>query len=108
VPASLPALQPGAEVPVALVGYHLGQDVRPQATLQSADGRDLGACLIRVRGRVAGSDAAPDVVRASFLPPAGLAPGDYKLVVTLDGGTGGPQTVASPFSVAAPAAPAPH
>ncbi len=99
VPASLPALAPGAETPVALMGYNLGQDLKTEAKLQSADGRDMGACSIRVRGEVPGSGTNPDVYQASFKPPAGLAPGDYRLVVTVNSASG-PHTATSPFTIA--------
>jgi VWFA-related protein len=99
VPASLPALAPGAAVPLALMGYNLGQDPKTDAKLESADGRDLGACTVRVRGEVPGDGTGPDVYQALFLAPTGLAPGDYRLVVTVNA-AGGPQSATSAFTVA--------
>src|SRR4029077_17342160 len=95
LPAALPILTPGQQAAVALVGYNLGEgQLAAQAKVQSADGRDLGAGEISVAGRVPGDSAGPDVYRAVFRAPQSLAPGEYRLVVTLTG-TGGSQTVTS-------------
>jgi hypothetical protein len=103
VPAALPVLAPGQPVAVALVGYNLGAGgLAAEAKVESADGRDLGAGEIHVAGREPGDGNSPDVLRAIFLAPAGLAPGEYRLVVTVNG-AGGPQTVKSRFAVAAAA-----
>ncbi len=104
VPAALPALAPGEQAAVALVGYNLGEgELAARATVQSKDGRDLGAGEIRVSGREPGQGGRPDVYRAVFRAPLGLAPGEYRLVVTITG-PGGSQTVSSRFIVAAAAA----
>ncbi len=103
VPAALPILTPGQQAAVALVGYNLGEgELAARAKVQSADGRDLGAAEISVAGRVPGDGTGPDVYRAIFRAPQSLAPGEYRLVVTLTG-TGGSQTVTSRFTVAAAA-----
>jgi len=105
VPAALPVLAPGQQAAVALVGYNLGDgELAAQAKVQSADGRDLGAGEISLAGRVPGDGTGPDVYRAVFRAPQGLAPGEYRLVVTVTGagaGAGGPWTVTSRFTVAA-------
>ena len=104
VPAALPVLAPGQPAAVALVGYNLGAgELAAQAKVESADGRDLGAGEIHVAGREPGDGSGPDVLRAIFRAPAGLAPGEYRLVVTVSG-AGGAQTVTSRFAVAAAAA----
>ena len=103
VPAALPILTPGQPAAVALVGYNLGEgDVAAQAKVQSADGRDLGAGEISLAGRVPGEGTGPDVYRAVFRAPQSLAPGEYRLVVTITGASGS-QTVTSRFTVAAAA-----
>jgi VWFA-related protein len=103
VPAALPILTPGQQAAVALVGYNLGEgELAAQAKVQSADGRDLGAGEISVAGRVPGDGTGPDVYRAIFRAPQSLAPGEYRLVVTITG-AGGSQTVTSRFTVAAAA-----
>src|ERR1700720_3191704 len=103
VPAALPILAPGQQAAVALVGYNLGEgELAAQAKVQSADGRDLGAGEISVSGRVPGDGTTPDVYRAVFRAPQSLAPGEYRLVVTITG-TSGSQTVTSRFTVAAAA-----
>jgi VWFA-related protein len=100
VPAALPILTPGQQAAVALVGYNLGEgELAAQAKVQSADGRDLGAGEISVAGRVPGDGTGPDVYRALFRAPLSLAPGEYRLVVTITG-AGGSQTVTSRFTVA--------
>jgi VWFA-related protein len=103
VPASRPALRPGEEVPVALVGYNLGGDFKTEAKVVSADGRDLGSCPIRLGGLVPGTGDRPDVYKAFVRPPQALAPGSYQLVIT-GSGTAGSQTSASDFVVAGAAA----
>jgi VWFA-related protein len=102
IPASRPILKPGQDTAVALVGYNLGSEVMTEGKLQSADGRDLGSCAIRLSGREAGSASQPDVYKAAFRPPPGLAPGNYRLVITVTG-LGGVQTGIAPFTIAAPA-----
>jgi VWFA-related protein len=103
VPAALPILTPGQQAAVALVGYNLGEgELAAQAKVQSADGRDLCAGEISVAGRVPGDGAGPDVYRAVFRAPQSLAPGEYRLVVTITGASGS-QTVTSRFTVAAAA-----
>jgi VWFA-related protein len=103
VPAALPILTPGQRAAVALVGYNLGEgELAAQAKVQSADGRDLGAGEISVAGRVPGDGTGPDVYRAIFRAPQSLAPGEYRLVVTITGASGS-QTVTSRFTVAAAA-----
>ncbi len=84
VPASLPALTPGKNAAVALVAYNLG------------DGK-LRARAVVLGGRDAGGGARPAVLRAVFRPPH-LAPGDYRLVVTLSG-PGGTQTGTARFAI---------
>jgi VWFA-related protein len=107
LPASRPILKPGQDTAVALVGYNLGSEIRTEGKIEGADGRDLGSCAIRLSGREAGSESRPDVLKAAFRPPRDLAPGNYRLVVTVTG-AGGAQTVTSPFTVAAAAAEAGH
>jgi hypothetical protein len=57
---------------------------------------------ISLAGRVPGEGTGPDVYRAVFRAPQSLAPGEYRLVVTITGASGS-QTVTSRFTVAAAA-----
>jgi VWFA-related protein len=85
IPASRPGFAPGQEVPVALIGYNLGDAaMKPAAHVVAADGRDLGPAALIVAGRDAGQDGKPDQFKASFRLPASLPPGEYQLVLALD------------------------
>jgi hypothetical protein len=102
VPASLPALTPGKNAAVALVAYNLGDGkLRARAVVQSADGRDLASGELRLGSRDAGGGSRPAVLRAVFRPPH-LAPGAYRLVVTLSG-PAGTQTGTARFAIGAQA-----
>lgn len=104
VPAAMPSLRSGEAAPVALVGYNLGDgQVEARARIQTPDGRDLGSGELRLAGRDAGDGSGPEVLKAVFRAPQGLAPGQYRLIVTVSG-QGGSETGISPFTVAAPAA----
>ena len=100
VPASLPVLAPGREVPLALIGYHLrpGQ-ITAEAQILTADGREAGSGRIRVLARHGGA-ASPDQLVAAFQPPPNLAAGDYLLLVTVTDATGAAQTSAASFRIA--------
>ena len=100
VPASRPALAAGQEVPVALVGYNLAAgDLKAEARVLTADGKESGAGDLRVLGRESGGGAGPDRLTASFKPPK-LPPGEYLLRVTLTGAGGPAATSSAPFVVA--------
>jgi hypothetical protein len=99
IPASLPRLTPGQESPVSLVAYHLPPgEVQAEARVQTADGRDAGEGRLRVLERQPGTDGA-DRLSAVFAPPAGLAPGQYTLLVTLSAASGETRSSAAAFSV---------
>jgi VWFA-related protein len=84
IPASRPELVSGQELPLALMGYNWGTGgLTPAARVESADGRDLGPAALQVAGRAPGNGAKPDEIKASLRLPAGLAPGEYRLVVTM-------------------------
>ena len=106
MPAALPTLRPGESAAVALVGYNLaaavdGERFEAQAKVQSADGRDLGGGDLSLSGREPGGEGGPDVWKAVFRAPGGLAPGQYRLIVTVKGPRGS-QTGTTLFAVAAP------
>jgi hypothetical protein len=105
IPASRPAVAPGQEALLALVGYNWGNgEIKAEAHVATPDGRDLGSVPMRVTGREASDPAKPDRWRASWRAPAGLAPGEYELVVTVVPAGGGPaQSSSGSFAVAAPA-----
>jgi VWFA-related protein len=101
IPASRPALVAGQEVPVALVGYNLGAgELKAEARVLTADGKEAGTGEVRVLEREAGGAAGPDRLAASFKPPK-LAPGEYVLHVTLTGAAGPAGTSSAPFVVGA-------
>ncbi len=122
MPAALPTLHPGEAAAVALVGYNLveaaagpaaaacretpcspgGERLEAQARVQSADGRDVGGGDLRLGAREPGADGGPEVWKAVFRAPQGLAPGQYRLIVTVNGNRG-TQTGTTLFTVAAPA-----
>jgi hypothetical protein len=102
VPAGRPRLAAGTEVPLALVGYDLGAgDLKVDARILAADGREAGAGGVRVLQREAAAAGGPDRLLAAFRPPQ-LPPGEYTLRVTLTGAAGPGGTSSAPFVVAAP------
>jgi hypothetical protein len=108
MPAALPTLHPGEAAAVALVGYNLvegsaGGGLEAQARVQSADGRDLGGGDLRLSAHEPGGEGGAEVWKAVFRAPSGLTPGQYRLIVTVNGPRGA-QTGTTLFTVAAPAA----
>ena len=99
IPAAQPALGPGEEARLSLVGYHLRDgDLRAEAKVLTADGRETGAGEIRLLERQArGADGA-DRVTAAFKTPR-LAPGEYLLRITLTGPDGDAESSVAPFLV---------
>jgi VWFA-related protein len=101
VPSSRPVLAPGAEVPLALVGYDLGAgDLKATARVLAADGKEAATGGVRVMQREAAAAGGPDRLLAAFKPPA-LPPGEYTLSVTLTGGAGAASATSAPFVVKA-------
>ncbi|HWM91760.1 MAG TPA: VWA domain-containing protein [Thermoanaerobaculia bacterium] len=100
IPASLPKLTPGQEAQLSLVAYHLRPgEVQAEARVRTADGRDAGAGRIRIvqrQGHLAGSES----LSAVFEPPAGLAPGEYLLMITLTGLSGEAESSVASFTMA--------
>jgi VWFA-related protein len=96
VPASRPTLVSGQDFPVSLVAYNLGAgDLKAQAKVLSADGKEMGTGDLKLLGREAGT---PDRLKASFRPPA-LQPGEYRLQVTLVDPSGATHTSSTQFEV---------
>jgi VWFA-related protein len=101
IPASLPVLSPGREARLSLVGYNLGKgDLRVESKILSQDGREVGPAEVRLERRDAGGPAAPDRLTAIFRPSQ-LAPGEYLLLVTVNGSDGSAGTSTAPFVVEA-------
>jgi hypothetical protein len=99
IPASLPVLAPGQEARLSLVGYNLGKgDLKVESKVLSLDGREVGPAEVRLLQREAGDAAAPDRLTALFRPSQ-LAPGEYLLLVTVDGPDGAAGTSTAPFLV---------
>ncbi|HET9229158.1 MAG TPA: VWA domain-containing protein, partial [Thermoanaerobaculia bacterium] len=85
IPASLPRLTPGQEAQVSLVAWNLRPgELQAEARIRTLDGRDAGAGRLRIVQRH-GASSGPESLSAMFEPPAGLAPGEYLLTVTLTG-----------------------
>jgi VWFA-related protein len=98
IPASLPAVAPGREAMVALVGYHLRNgDLKAEARVLTADGREAGPAELLVVRRSGGGEGA-DQVQAALKAPR-LQPGEYLLVVTLTDPAGGSESSVTPFIV---------
>lgn len=102
IPASLPSLASGVPAAVSLVGYNLPAGaLKAEARVVAMDGKDLGAGELKVGEREQGGASGPDRLAATFRPPQGLAPGEYRLVVTLTDGQGAVQKSDILFEVAA-------
>jgi hypothetical protein len=100
VPASRPALAAGAEVPLALLGYDLGAgDLKVDARILAADGREVGSGGVRVLQREAATAEGPDRLLAAFRTPR-LPAGEYTLRVTLTGAAGPAGASSAPFVIA--------
>jgi len=96
IPASKPVLTPGQEAPLSLVAYNLGSgDIKAQAKVLSADGKEMGTGDLKLLGSESGS---PSRLKASFRPPA-LQPGEYRLQVTLQDPSGATHSSSTAFSV---------
>lgn len=96
IPASKPTLVPGQDAALSLVAYNLGAgDLKAQAKVLSADGKEMGAGDLKLLGRETGT---PDRLKASFRPPA-LQPGEYRLQVTLVDPSGASHTSTTAFEV---------
>ena len=102
IPASRPALQPGADAAMALAGYHLGAGpLTAQAVVMTAEGKEVGPGKVALLNRETASGNAPERLTATFRPPQ-LPPGEYELLLTLTDAQGASQTSVSAFVVAAP------
>ena len=103
IPASRPVLTPGQAAAVSLVGYRLGAgELKAEAMVMTADGKEAGAAKIQILGRDAagpGMADGPDRLTATF-EPAKLPPGEYLLLVTVTNAQGGVGTSVAPFVVA--------
>jgi VWFA-related protein len=98
IPSSRPAVAPDQEATVALVGYHLRNgELRAEARVLTADGREAGPAELRVVRRSGGGEGA-DQVQAALRTP-GLQPGEYLLVITLTDPAGGSESSITPFVV---------
>ncbi|HEX9944321.1 MAG TPA: VWA domain-containing protein [Thermoanaerobaculia bacterium] len=99
IPASRPALLPGQDARVSLVGYRLGDgQLTAQAMVMTADGKEVGEGRIEVLGREQGTGDGPDRLAATFRPPQ-LPPGEYLLLVTVTNAQGAAETSVAPFVV---------
>ncbi|HEX9670629.1 MAG TPA: VWA domain-containing protein, partial [Thermoanaerobaculia bacterium] len=82
VPEPDPLLAAGEDVRLFLAGYQLaGGDLRLRGKVLGADGKEVAGGVLTGLGRVTAGDGL-DRVLATFRPE-GLAPGAYRLVVTL-------------------------
>jgi len=105
IPASLPALEPGRDAAMALVGYHLAAGpLAVQAVVLTAEGKEAGEGKIAMLNRETPSGDGPDRLTATFRPPQ-LQPGEYELLVTLTDAKGTAQTSVTPFVIRPPGSP---
>lgn len=95
IPAALPVLAPGAEAELTLVTYNLTGALQAKTRVLAADGRELGKGQLRLIGR---ESSAPERLLVAFRPPQ-LAPGEYRLEITLTDGGGTTRTSSAPFVV---------
>ncbi len=103
VPALRPALTAAQEVAVALVGYNLPAGaLEARATVLSADGRDLGRGGLTLDARQPPDAGGAERLTATFRPPRGLEPGEYRLRIALVDAQGVAHDSAARFVVAAP------
>ncbi len=101
VPASRPALSPGQETRLSLVGYGLGAGrLTAQARVMTAGGKEAGEGTLEILGREAAAGGGPDRLTAAFRTPR-LQPGEYLLLVTVTNAQGAAETSVAPFVVAA-------
>ncbi len=104
IPSSRPVVSAGQNAQLSLVVYNLGEgEVKADAKVLGADGKELQAADFTVTDRERGGAANPDRLTASFKAPQ-LSPGEYRLQVTLSAGGGARQTSSIPFLVAKPGA----
>jgi VWFA-related protein len=102
IPASLPRLSPGQEASISLVAYHLRPgELQAEARVRTLEGQDAGTGRIRIVQRHGSSPEAggAESLSALFEPPAGLAPGEYLLTVTLTGAAGERESSVAAFTV---------
>ncbi len=101
VPTARPALGEGEETRLFLAGYQLAAgDLRVSGRVLSPDGAPVPGGVLTGVGRLKG-EGELDRVLATFRP-SGLAPGDYRLEVTLAEPGGAALRAAAPFRVVPP------
>jgi VWFA-related protein len=101
IPAARPALAPGQEVAVSLVGYNLeAGELKAEGRILDRDGKEVGGGEVRLLARESAGGGGPDRLTATFKPPR-LPPGEYVLRVTLSGAAGAAGTSSAPFVVSA-------
>ncbi|HVF60588.1 MAG TPA: VWA domain-containing protein [Thermoanaerobaculia bacterium] len=101
VPEADPKLAAGEEVRLFVAGYHLATgDLEVSGRVLSPDGKPVAGGVLTGLGRVTAGDGL-DRVLATFRPE-GLAPGAYRLQVTLVEPQGGRLSASAPFRVGGP------
>ncbi len=99
IPASKPVLAAGQGARVAVMAYNLGAgDVRAEAGVLSADGQPVQGGALQLTERQRGGGRTPDRLVGTFTP-AGLAPGEYLLRVTVTDAGGAAQSSSIPFVI---------
>jgi hypothetical protein len=95
-PAAAPVLAPGETARLLLPGIGLtAEGVALDTRIVNESGEPVRAARLRILGRRASAAGQPDLLVAE-LDPAGLAPGAYRLEVTV---VGTAQGVSAPFRV---------
>ncbi|HEV8580203.1 MAG TPA: VWA domain-containing protein [Thermoanaerobaculia bacterium] len=105
IPASRPALLPDQKAALSLIGYRLGEGLKAQAVVMTADGKEAGEGRVEILGRETAGADGPDRLKATFQPPR-LQPGEYMVLVTVTNSQGAAETSVSPFVVPSSGGPA--
>jgi hypothetical protein len=102
LPSPSPALAPGQEAPLAVLGYNLGSG-QPKLQFQvlGADGKEAGPVEVALAGRESAGADGVERLQGTFRTPQ-LAPGEYQLRLTLTDASGQARSSVARFTVAPP------
>jgi VWFA-related protein len=105
IPAAHPALAPGRDVRLVLIGYNLGPTPwKGEGQVIAADGREVPVGNLEIVDRKTGGEGKPDRAVATFRLPADLKPGEYTLRIALKAGAAPAGTAANTLRFVVPGA----
>ncbi len=87
IPAVRPTVAGGQDVQLIVAGYHLGPSPRVSGELYASDGSKVESYTVALESAGSATGDGPDHWLARFTTGS-LAPGDYRLVITVPGGGG--------------------